>query len=112
METSNLVWSILTTIAGTALAVTGVGGRWLIRLTCCASRRMGPRYPSKPVEWPTVWSCATPARPLTVLEANRDIQAHRDHSCARKRVAFVTLMAAGRIVPDSSSAARIRGGAR
>ncbi|MFF3566937.1 hypothetical protein [Nocardia jiangxiensis] len=47
-------------------------------------------------------SCSTPERPLTVAEAHRTMQTHREHSCGRKRAAFETLIAAGHIAPDSS----------
>ncbi|PXX65405.1 hypothetical protein DFR70_104469 [Nocardia tenerifensis] len=48
---------------------------------------------------------ATPAAPLTIDHAHESMQVHRacstDH-CRRKALAFNTLIAAGRIVPDSS----------
>ncbi|MQY17746.1 hypothetical protein [Nocardia macrotermitis] len=47
-------------------------------------------------------SCSTPEHPLTIPEAHLAMQLHREHSCARKRSAFETLIAAGHIRPDSS----------
>ncbi len=47
-------------------------------------------------------SCSTPERMLSVAEAHRTMQTHREHSCGRKRAAFETLVAAGHIAPDSS----------
>lgn len=48
---------------------------------------------------------ATPAAPLTIAKAHESMRVHRacstDH-CRRKALAFTTLIAAGRIVPDSS----------
>lgn len=48
---------------------------------------------------------ATPANPLTLDQAHESMRVHRacpiDH-CRRKALAFNTLIAAGRIVPDSS----------
>jgi hypothetical protein len=52
--------------------------------------------------WPPAWSCSTPEQPLTIAEAHRTMQMHREHYCARKRAAFATLIAAGHIKPDSS----------
>lgn len=47
-------------------------------------------------------SCSPPAQPFGLADAHRDMQLHRDHTCARKRAAFAALVAAGRITPDSS----------
>ncbi|WP_405160057.1 hypothetical protein OG203_26905 [Nocardia sp. NBC_01499] len=48
---------------------------------------------------------ATPAASLTIDQAHQSMRVHRacatDH-CRRKALAFNTLIAAGRIVPDSS----------
>ncbi|MFG1790436.1 hypothetical protein [Nocardia sp. NPDC049149] len=50
-------------------------------------------------------SHATPKTPLTIDHAHQAMRLHRacalDH-CHRKALAFATLIAAGRIVPDSS----------
>ncbi|MEU8895479.1 hypothetical protein [Nocardia sp. NPDC048505] len=48
---------------------------------------------------------SNPAAPLSVDEAHRLMRVHRDcalDSCGSKRTAFRYLVAAGRIVPDSS----------
>ncbi|WP_378734711.1 hypothetical protein [Nocardia brasiliensis] len=48
---------------------------------------------------------ATPATPLSIDQSHESMRVHRacsvDH-CRRKAMAFNTLIAAGRIVPDSS----------
>jgi hypothetical protein len=46
-------------------------------------------------------TCTTPRHPLTIPEAHRCMQLHRDHTCPRKHAAFTTVVAAGRITPDS-----------
>ncbi|MGQ4618453.1 hypothetical protein [Nocardia sp. R7R-8] len=46
-----------------------------------------------------------PAGPMSVTDAHRDMQRHRGcraDSCARKAAARHTLIAAGRMVPDTS----------
>lgn len=51
---------------------------------------------------PTLSPCSPPSQPFTLTDAHRDMQLHRDHTCARKRAAFAALVAAGCITPDSS----------
>lgn len=108
MGISNIICSILIIILVAVLAEAGVGCLWpgsSEHRVERAARQHATRQ-VLPVEWPSLESCAEPERPLTVLEAHRAMQTHRDHSCARKRAAFTTLIAAGRIVPDSSREAR------
>lgn len=46
-------------------------------------------------------SCTAPARPLSIAEAHREMQLHRECRCVRQRFALQTLIEAGRIKPDS-----------
>ncbi len=109
---SSAAWSILACIAASALVVATIGcalpANWRLRISP-AKRTGNTRCQLRPVVWPTVWSCAAPRRPLTILEAHRAVQEHREHSCARKRAAFETLIAAGRPLLDSPRSIWIRG---
>ncbi|WP_169810970.1 hypothetical protein [Nocardia amamiensis] len=59
--------------------------------------------------WPKAWACDRPEQPLTIVDAHRAMQLHREHDCARKRAAFEVLVAAGRITPDSARQHRLWG---
>ncbi|MET8871402.1 MULTISPECIES: hypothetical protein [unclassified Nocardia] len=43
-----------------------------------------------------------PTPPLTLDEAHRAMQLHREHNCARRRAALATLVAAGHVTLDST----------
>jgi hypothetical protein len=55
--------------------------------------------------WPNPWTHDTPGRLLTVDEAHREMQVHRNcrlDGCVRKAAAFSVLIEAGRVKPDTS----------
>ncbi len=57
--------------------------------------------------WPTGWPHEVPDDPMTVGEAHQTMQRHRGclrDECPRKSVAYLTLVEAGRIRPDSGRA--------
>ncbi|WP_157185526.1 hypothetical protein [Nocardia transvalensis] len=59
----------------------------------------------RPVAWTRNWSHDAPGTPLTVVEAHREMQRHREcllEDCPRKANAFAVLVSAGRVKPDSS----------
>jgi hypothetical protein len=97
--------SIVAVIAGCFVVLLAVGCVWPLnqpRRSAPAHRRDKTRCQLRPVQWPQAWTCDLPTRPLTLADAHRALQLHREHDCARKRAAFATLVAAGRITPDSS----------
>ncbi|MGY1939272.1 hypothetical protein ACW9HS_24815 [Nocardia gipuzkoensis] len=97
--------SIATVFAGCGAVLLGVGCVWPTdqpRRPAPRRKPARPRCHSRPIQWPQAWTCGTPAQPLTVAEAHRAMQLHRDHDCARKRAAFAALVAAGRTTPDSA----------
>ncbi|MBF6333460.1 hypothetical protein [Nocardia transvalensis] len=54
--------------------------------------------------WPTGWPHEAPDRPLSVPEAQKTMQRHRDclkENCPRKKSAWRTLVEAGKIKPDT-----------
>ncbi|MQY23464.1 hypothetical protein [Nocardia macrotermitis] len=96
--------SIITVIAVSVAALLTLACLWPEpdrRPPHARSRARNP-YAGIPAPWPAHWSCDFPGRPLTVDEAHRAMQLHREHDCARKRVAMTMLVAEGRITPDSS----------
>ncbi|WP_216896563.1 hypothetical protein [Nocardia alni] len=102
-------WSVgsvvLITLAGCGFALVGLSLLWSARprrATIAGHRTPLARREAKTWSWPPGWSCSKPDRALTVAEAHLTMQMHREHSCARKRAAFETLITAGRITPDSS----------
>ncbi len=92
--------SVVTVIAASVAALLAVACAW----PDSERRRRPVRDPTRgaQVVWPAHWSCELPGRPLTLAEAHRAMQLHREHDCARKRVALAMLVAEGRITPDSS----------
>ncbi|MBB5915537.1 hypothetical protein BJY24_004449 [Nocardia transvalensis] len=46
-------------------------------------------------------ACTPPTHPLSIAEAHREMQLHRECRCARQRFALQTLIEAGRLRPDS-----------
>ena len=55
--------------------------------------------------WPDGWPHEAPDHRLSVLEAHRAMQRHRDcliDECPRKRAAWNTLIEAGKVRPDSA----------
>ncbi|MFG3619783.1 hypothetical protein [Nocardia sp. NPDC047654] len=103
------IWTTLSSIAavfaGCGAALLGVGCVWPTdrpRRPARGHRAACTRGTVRPIQWPEAWTCATPAQPLTITEAHRAMQLHRDHDCGRKRTAFTALVAAGRITPDSA----------
>ncbi|GAB2700411.1 hypothetical protein [Nocardia thraciensis] len=97
--------SIVATLAACGCAVIAVGCVWPTeepRRSLPATRPPGARRPLRPIEWPQAWTCDMPTRPLTLADAHRALQLHRDHGCARKRAAFTTLVAFGHINPEST----------
>ncbi len=96
---------VLVMLAGCGFALVGLSLLWCARprrATVAGHRTTLTRREAKTGSWPPGWSCSKPDRALTVAEAHLTMQMHREHSCARKRAAFETLIAAGRIKPDSS----------
>ncbi|MFE7742120.1 hypothetical protein [Nocardia sp. NPDC057455] len=97
--------SIAAVFAGCGAALLAVGCVWPTDRPHRPSPRREPAHTqrhSRSIQWPEVWTCATPAQPLTIAEAHHAMQSHRDHDCARKRAAFTALVTAGRITPDST----------
>ncbi len=97
MGVTKVARPFLVTVVATALSGAGIGRIWPItprRRSCHAGCQL------RPVRRPTARSCATPTRPLTIVEAGCAMQLHHEHSCARKRAAYKTLIAAKRITPD------------
>jgi hypothetical protein len=101
----HIVQSVLAVVGGGAFAMVGLACVWPI----ARPRRPGPtggvaraRCSLRPVTWPEAWTCNRPGRTLTLAEAHRAMQLHREHDCPRKRAAFAALIAAGRITPDSA----------
>jgi hypothetical protein len=61
--------------------------------------------------WTTGYIHQAPTRPLTTVQAHKEMQWHRMCSledCDRKRAAFKTLYVAGEIVPDARSEQYVR----
>ncbi len=57
--------------------------------------------------WPVGWPHEAPDHPMSVAEAHSVMQRHRGcrrAECPRKRVAYLTLVEAGRLRPDSGRA--------
>ncbi|WP_280259287.1 hypothetical protein [Nocardia abscessus] len=103
------IWTVLSSIAtvfaGCGAVLLGVGCVWPTNQPRRPASRREPASTQchlRTTLWPEAWTCDTPAQPLTVAEAHRAMQLHRDHDCARKRAAFAALVAAGRITPDSA----------
>ncbi|WP_157186384.1 hypothetical protein [Nocardia jiangxiensis] len=100
--------SIVTVLTGCAVALLALGCLWPNPRPTLQPRRPRhphgptprPRHPHQP-HGPTPSSCSPPPKPFTLTTAHRDMQLHRDHTCARKRAAFAALVAAGHITPDS-----------
>ncbi|WP_067678556.1 hypothetical protein [Nocardia miyunensis] len=97
--------NIITVIAGSAVTLLALGCLWPSSRP--TRRPSGPttrpsRCPLRPIQWPAEWTCAAPLSPFTIPQAHRIMQLHRDHDCPRKHAAFATLVAAGRITPDSA----------
>ncbi|WP_280231060.1 hypothetical protein [Nocardia cyriacigeorgica] len=102
MESWHVLTSVVSALAGCGVAVLIVGCLWPVdRPEPPVRRRARPRRPSVPAFDPTAWTCGLPLVPLSLDDAHRAMQHHREHDCARKRAAFATLVAAGRITPDS-----------
>ncbi|WP_280271046.1 hypothetical protein [Nocardia wallacei] len=100
------VHSVLAVVGAGLFAVVAVGCVWpVIRPRHEAPARHRParaHRPMRPMEWPMDWTCDLPNRPLSLRDAHRAMQLHREHGCARKRAAFAMLVAHGHIVPDSA----------
>lgn len=61
--------------------------------------------------WLAAWSHGSPESDLTVAQAHDVMRMHRDcgmEACARKRVAYWTLVAQGRIRPDDRAERQAR----
>ncbi|MBY8859679.1 hypothetical protein K7711_24650 [Nocardia sp. CA2R105] len=87
--------SIVTVLTGCAVVLLALGCLW-------PNPRPTPQpRDSRQPHCSTVPSCSPPPKPFTLATAHRDMQLHRDHTCARKRAAFAALVAAGHITPDS-----------
>lgn len=101
----HVVSSVAAVLAGCVIAVTTLGCVW----PTDRSHRSAPTHrPTRahcalrPVQWPTAWTCDLPTPPLTLDEAHRAMQLHREHNCARRRAALATLVAAGHVTLDST----------
>lgn len=92
--------SVVTVIAASVAVLLAVACAWPDSERCRGPLRDHTRRAQIP--WPAHWSCELPGRPLTLAEAHRAMQIHREHDCARKHVAMAMLVAEGRITPDSS----------
>jgi hypothetical protein len=105
MSTWHVESVVLVAVAGFGFLLAGIPLLWSIVLrppALSGHRTTAARRGADMRSWPPGWSCSRPERSLTIAEAHLTMQMHREHSCARKRAAFETLIAAGRITPDSS----------
>ncbi|TLF98861.1 hypothetical protein FEK35_25115 [Nocardia cyriacigeorgica] len=118
MDSWHVMSSVVSVLVGCAIAVVIIGCLWpgdapqrvpSARRTP-PHRNRRPRHGSGvlvpletgyPASW-TAWTCDLPRAPLTLADAHQAMRHHREHDCARKRAAFATLIAAGRMTPDSS----------
>ncbi|WP_433631403.1 hypothetical protein [Nocardia sp. CA-120079] len=103
-----IVHSVLAVVGGCVFAMVGVACVWPMnqpRRDRPATRRCRLRT----VEWPEAWTCGPPEQPFTLADAHVAMQLHREHDCERKHAAFDTLVAAGRINPDSTRRHRLWG---
>ncbi|MGF6886521.1 hypothetical protein ABIA39_004705 [Nocardia sp. GAS34] len=95
--------SVLSALTGAAAILLGIRCLWPPNRPHHPTRTPSPpRCPLRPISWPPEFTCTAPKHPLTIPEAHRCMQLHRNHNCPRKHAAFITLVAAGRITPDSS----------
>ncbi len=109
------IHSILAVVGAGLLAVVAVGCVWPVvrpRHDAPAHRPGRAHGPLRTYEWPMDWTCDLPNRPLSLRDAHRAMQLHREHDCARKRAAFAMLVAHGHIVPDSTRMHSLRGSQR
>ncbi|MEV6280167.1 hypothetical protein [Nocardia sp. NPDC051832] len=107
MSSSQLIIVVVTLISGLAITVLCVlpSRHPDVNITYLPERRSAG-YPLRPPDtWPGSWQHDAPDHPLGTLEAHHVMQRHRDctvDGCRHKAAAFYTLVAAGRIRPDSS----------
>ncbi|MCP2295820.1 hypothetical protein APR11_002238 [Nocardia amikacinitolerans] len=109
MNAWHIVSSTMAVLAGCLIAVTVLGCLWPVERPprpAPAHRQARAHRTSAAIPWPRAWTCDLPRPPLTVEHAHRAMREHREHDCARKRAAFATLVAAGRITPDSARGRR------
>ncbi|MEV6134710.1 hypothetical protein AB0L63_01280 [Nocardia sp. NPDC051990] len=108
MSPWHVVSSVVAVLGGGMVAVIALGCVWPVDRPYrpAARRRASAPCPLRPVEWPKAWTCDLPSPPLTLADAHRAMQLHREHDCARKRAAFATLVAAGHATPDSARRSR------
>jgi hypothetical protein len=97
--------SVVTVIAASVAILLAVACAWpddSARRSAppCHCRRSLRTQDPKPIL--AHWSCELPGRPLSIAEAHQAMQVHREHDCARRRVALAMLIAEGRITPDSA----------
>ncbi|WP_406274030.1 hypothetical protein OH799_00385 [Nocardia sp. NBC_00881] len=111
MDAWQIVHSVLAVVGGGACTVAGAACVWPINQPRrhVPANRPASRCQSRPVEWPKASTCDPPRQPFTLADAHIAMQLHRDHDCARKRVAFAALVAAGRIHPDTARRHRLWG---
>ncbi|NEW42816.1 hypothetical protein GV793_28445 [Nocardia cyriacigeorgica] len=108
MDSWQMLSSVASVLAGCGIAVLIIGCLWPTDPPqhTPAHRRGSARGQVRTVVRPTAWTCDLPLAPLTVDDAHQAMRHHREHDCARKRAAFATLVATGRIRPDSSRRSR------
>ncbi|MBB5918726.1 hypothetical protein BJY24_007638 [Nocardia transvalensis] len=106
MSAWDIAWSIVTTLGGCGVAGTAAGCAWPgtepRRRAAETDQSTSANIQLKSLGWPREWTCTTPAQQVSLDDAHRWMQLHREHDCARKRAAFAALVAAGHITPDSS----------
>ncbi|TLF75401.1 hypothetical protein [Nocardia cyriacigeorgica] len=101
MDSWHVLTGVVSALAGCGVAVLIVGCVWPVDRPDPPTHRRARPARSAPVFDPTAWTCGLPLAPLSLDDAHRAMQHHREHDCARKHAAFATLVAAGRITPDS-----------
>ncbi len=81
---------VVAVVGSGVCAVVGVACVWPLnrpRRPGPASGPTGGRCSSRLIAWPKAWTCGRPEQPLTLADAHRAMQLHREHDCARKRAA-------------------------
>ncbi|MFE3446535.1 hypothetical protein ACFXNW_26190 [Nocardia sp. NPDC059180] len=104
VDSWHILSSVASVLAGCGIAVLIIGCLWPTDSPqhTPAHRRGATSSHVRTIVRPTAWTCDLPLAPLTIDDAHQAMRHHREHDCARKRAAFATLVAAGRIRPDSS----------
>ncbi|WP_280232391.1 hypothetical protein [Nocardia cyriacigeorgica] len=104
MDSWQVMTSVASVLAGCGIAVLIIGCLWPAEQPQRAPvhRRTTVGHSTRTVSRNRSWTCDLPLAPLSLEDAHQAMRHHREHDCARKKAAFATLVAAGRMTPDSS----------